>query len=555
MSVNLVKNQVNLFLKSSEPEVMAINGLWGIGKTYSWNKFIVEFKEDIAFKTYAYVSLFGVNSLEELKRAIFNNTLDTKIVDQKPGINTFRHNYQSIAKQLGRKSTDYLKVIAKPLADVALKGLGSGLENAFDSISFLSLNKSIICFDDIERHSAGLNIKDFLGLVSFLKEQKDCKVVILLNEDAKDLTDYFKYKEKIIDKQLHFDPSAEECFDLAIEDQEQYQYIRECCLKLNIKNIRVLKKIERHIQNVLSPIGSYHEEIKSQTVQSAIIFCWCYYTRTNDDSIPDFNFLKQKGIREAVNGIDEDVVKRWNAKLNDYGYLYTDELDIVIAESIEQGFVDTEKWFVLCNARQNELEAKERCDELSKAWDLFHSSFDDNTDEIIAAFEKGLKISVKDLSCSQYSKSVQLIRQLGDTDTADDLINYYIDAMKDKPEMLNMDSMEYHPFGVEGEEFRSKLQDAYNQVKQVQTPIIILERWRKSNSWNKEDADILAVISKDDLKKMFKSFKAEDLVDYIRVCLKLGISNDILLKNTRNALQEIGEESPLNQQRLSKFEL
>ena len=555
MSVELVKKQVHLFLKSDEPEVMAINGLWGIGKTYSWNKYITEFKADIAFKAYAYVSLFGINSLEELKRAIFNNTVDTKIVDQKPGIDTFRQNYQSIAKQFGRKSTTYLKGIAKPFADVALKGLGSGLEDAFDSISFLSLNRTVICFDDIERHSAGLNIKDFLGLVSFLKEQKECKIVILLNEDAEDLTDYFTYKEKVIDKQLHFSPSAEECFDLSMEDQAEYQHIKDCCLKLNIKNIRVLKKIERHIQNVLPLISQYHNDLKYQTVHSTIVFSWCYYTSSSDDSIPSFNFLKQKGVRKAVDGIDEDKAKEWNATLSKYGYYFTDELDMVIADSIESGFVDIDKWLVLCNARQTELEAKERCDELSKAWELFHSSFDDNTKEIIAALEKALKNSIRDISAHQYSQAVKLIRDLGKHDMADELINSYIEVMKDNPEKLNIESMVYHPFSIEGEEFRIKLQKAYEKFKQDDPPEIILERYRKKNSWNSKDAEELGKLSKDDLKGMFKSFKGEDLTDNINACLMLGSSSPDLMQNTRTALQEIGDELLLNKLRLSKFHL
>jgi hypothetical protein len=553
MSVELVKKQVHLFLKSDEPEVMAINGLWGIGKTYSWNKYITEFKADIKFKAYAYVSLFGINSLEELKRAIFNNTVDTKIVDQKPGIETFRKNYQSIAKQFGRKSSNYLKGIAKPLADVALKGLGSGLEDAFDSISFLSLNRTVICFDDIERHSAGLNIKDFLGLVSFLKEQKECKIVILLNEDAKDLTDYFTYKEKVIDKQLHFAPSAEECFDLAIEDQSEYQYIKDCCLKLNIKNIRVLKKIERHIQNVLSLISEYHDDLKHQTIHSAIVLSWCYYSSSSNGSIPSFIFLKQTGVRKAVEGIDEEKAKEWNDILRKHGYIFTDKLDMVIAESIEQGFVDIDMWLNLCDARQAEIAAKERCEELSKAWQLFHSSFDDNTEEITKAFENGLRNSTRDLSTSQYSQAVQLIRDLGNHAKADELIDFYIEVMKDKYEIFNMESMDHHPFGVEGEEFRVKMQEAYEKLKQDDSPMIILERWRKKNSWNAKDAVALGKLSKDDLIGMFKSFKGDDLTDYIKVCLQLGQSSPDLMQNTRKALQEIGDEFPLNKLRLSKF--
>ncbi|QUM78072.1 hypothetical protein HWV00_18670 [Moritella sp. 24] len=555
MSVELVKEQIEIFLKSCEPEVLAIKGRWGIGKTYSWDKYISEFKDEIALNSYCYVSLFGINSLDDLKRGIFDNTVDTNIIGQKPNINTFKQNYQSLVKQVGRKSTGVVKSIAKPLVDIAVKGLGSGLEDVFSSLSFLSLNETLICFDDIERHSAGLSVKDFLGLVSFLKEQKGCKVVILLNEDAKDLDDYFTYKEKIIDKQLHFEPSAAECFDLAVDMQDQYPHIRDCCLKLDIKNIRVLKKIERHTHEVLSLIADHHCDLKYQAVHSVVVFSWCYYCRGGDDSIPSFDFLKQSGLRKTIKGGDEDKAKEWNARLSEYGYMLTDELDIVIADSIEQGFIYREKWLALCNARQVELEALERSKEYSKAWNIFHHSFDNDVEQVIEAMEIGLRVSAKDLSTSQYSKGIKLIRDLGFESKANELTDFYIDQMTDRCEIFNMKNMDFHPFGVEGGEFRDRLQAKYDEIKVDDSPLDILERWKGKNSYNLEDAERLGQLSKDQLKTMFKDFKGDDLTDYIRVCLLLGRSCSELMINTRQALKEIGDESPLNKHRLDKFHL
>ena len=37
MSVELVKDQVRRFLSTDTPEVLAIKGDWGVGKTYSWD--------------------------------------------------------------------------------------------------------------------------------------------------------------------------------------------------------------------------------------------------------------------------------------------------------------------------------------------------------------------------------------------------------------------------------------------------------------------------------------------------------------------------------------
>lgn len=47
MSVDLVEQQIRRFLASDTPEVLAIKGGWGVGKTYSWDKYIEEFKGSV----------------------------------------------------------------------------------------------------------------------------------------------------------------------------------------------------------------------------------------------------------------------------------------------------------------------------------------------------------------------------------------------------------------------------------------------------------------------------------------------------------------------------
>ena len=60
---------------------IAITGSWGVGKTYFWKKLLEEqlseeriYKKDNVFnRKYAYVSLFGLESLSDLKTNIYSN--------------------------------------------------------------------------------------------------------------------------------------------------------------------------------------------------------------------------------------------------------------------------------------------------------------------------------------------------------------------------------------------------------------------------------------------------------------------------------------------------
>src|SRR5665647_15991 len=144
MSIEVIKKQINKFLANDTPEVLAIKGAWGVGKTYSWNKFLNEAKQNnqIVLNRYSYVSLFGINSLEAFKYAIFENTVSNKMIGIEASIATFAGNTSGLAEAMGRKS----------ILDV-FKGMPiiKGFTPAIESLAFLSLNGTLICIDDLER--------------------------------------------------------------------------------------------------------------------------------------------------------------------------------------------------------------------------------------------------------------------------------------------------------------------------------------------------------------------------------------------------------------------
>lgn len=541
MSESLVKEQIQKFLKSDTPEVLVIKGRWGIGKTFNWNRYLKMFKEDVALGSYSYVSLFGLNSLTELKQAVFENKVAKAEIGEKPSVSQYAKKYTGIFKDL--------KI---PVIGEYVDGIGS----VISSISYLSLNKMIICFDDLERCSEGLSIKDFLGMVSSFKEQKDCKVVILLNEDADDLEDYFTYKEKVIDKHLHFEPTSEKCFESAAEEQDKdlYKDIRKLCISLDIKNIRVIRKIGEHVRDVLHVVSDYHEDIKKKAIDSTVILSWCYYSHSSDTkNIPTISFAKERNKEGLLD--DNEKKKQWERTLSASNYLDVDELDLVISESIEKGFVNKKELNRLCLAREYEIKAKLKNIEYSKAWDLFHASFDDNSEEIVTTMEAALKVAVHNISSSQYSKGIQLIRDLGSDERANALVDYFIDKMKDKPERLNLKNLSYNSFSLDDDVFREKINEAYEKIEKHFDPMVILNRYRGDRTYNSVDAELLGSLTKEKLKEMFKSFKGDDLFDYINVCLTLGSGSKKLKDNTKQVLIEIGNESPLNKIRLEKFKI
>ncbi|MBD3768425.1 MAG: hypothetical protein IE928_10890, partial [Gammaproteobacteria bacterium] len=164
MSITLIHSQIKTFLQSPSPEVIAIKGHWGVGKTFAWNKWLNDAKANgqIGLTRYSYVSLFGINSLDDLKQAIFQNTVNKSSIGEAVGLETLL----SDPLRIGRKLTDLTDKLP----------FTKGYAQSMQSVAFFSVKETIICLDDLERRGDKLSDKDIMGLVSQLKEQKACKV-------------------------------------------------------------------------------------------------------------------------------------------------------------------------------------------------------------------------------------------------------------------------------------------------------------------------------------------------------------------------------------------
>ena len=79
---NLEKKLEQLIIKNNKSFAIALTGDWGIGKTHFWNKFLKENNSKLNGQKYAYVSLFGVESLNDLKLSIAIETHELNSKDK-----------------------------------------------------------------------------------------------------------------------------------------------------------------------------------------------------------------------------------------------------------------------------------------------------------------------------------------------------------------------------------------------------------------------------------------------------------------------------------------
>lgn len=156
-----------------------LNGEWGSGKTYFWNNKLRSRLESIKvngknYKT-IYMSLYGINSLEEISKKIFIETNPMLSKTLKKFVDT----------REGNRIPEYVKT---GLDMANLFGNMSFNSSKVDFSSQFSIDDKILCFDDLER--ANVDVIDILGYINNFVEHDGIKTILICNE--KELATKFK---------------------------------------------------------------------------------------------------------------------------------------------------------------------------------------------------------------------------------------------------------------------------------------------------------------------------------------------------------------------------
>lgn len=554
MSLNVFREQILNFVSKSEPSVMAIKGDWGVGKTYSWNKILLEAKKGnmISASRYSYVSLFGISSLDRLKYSIFENAVAKDSIGHDPSLDSLRKNTLGMLEILGRGSWSKLKEL--PYIKSAAP--------AIEAWSFMSVSDSLICIDDLERKGSALELKDVLGLISLLKEQKKCKVILLLNDGTKEVSDYEKFKEKVIDIELQFSPSPFECAQIAYDKKKSYhRELSEFTTSLGIKNIRILKKIERNIDAVWNAFEGSEVEVKTQLLHTTALMSWSYYCSKADGDIPSLDFVESLESIYSVGRKDAtEEEKKWKEVLLSYNFTRVDELDRKIAKLVRYGYIDLPELITAVGFVNKEIIENKKSNSFRSAWDLFHNSFNNNQNDVVTYFYNCFKETVSQVSPNDLDSLIGVFRDLGEDKKASEMINYYIEKRRDETGLFNLnDFSHFRP--ITDAEIISSFEDTFLTDTPRRSLEEVVAALTGQNGWNEEDLDVLNDASEDEYYQFFKSLHGPHLMSHVATCLKfgrIGNANDTMTSISRKAkaaLAKIASESKLNELRMQKFNL
>ncbi|MGI8277379.1 KAP family NTPase [Bacillus mycoides] len=146
-----------------------LNGRWGSGKTYFW-EYVLKEKIEATGKKTIYVSLYGINSIDEISKRIALGRwgIVQKINDNKWG---------GRVTELAKATFGILKNVEIPFVkDTQLPGIN------FEQ--FIDFTDTVLCFDDLER--ADISVNEILGYINNFVEHDSIKVIIIGNENEID---------------------------------------------------------------------------------------------------------------------------------------------------------------------------------------------------------------------------------------------------------------------------------------------------------------------------------------------------------------------------------
>lgn len=268
-----LESLIKEYLSKETDYAIQIFGKWGIGKTFYYRQILEPlisetntFHDNSKKNKPVYISLFGLNSIEEVATKIVLEFYQSKLFGGylkrnkkvlkisggilKMGLNGFLN-----SNKLGNVK-DYL-------TDVSSVG-----KNVLDERELL------ICLDDLERRSKKLDIEDLLGYINSMVDSK-IKILILANEETliNESNNNYKYlKEKVIGVSIPFPINPQETITQIIKHKFANFPVYH---KFLLNNITILAEISiasdnnyRHLSYALDRFHDCFSEIQLNIVDS-----------------------------------------------------------------------------------------------------------------------------------------------------------------------------------------------------------------------------------------------------------------------------------------------
>lgn len=438
---------------------------------------------------------------------------------------------------------------------------GSSGDLILPSASLL-IRKQIVCIDDIERSGDGLKIEELLGFISFLKEQRNCKIVLLLNRDGLAEKDkiFTQYLEKVVDQSVTFQPTPSESVALALDQNDDLALaLGQICEKLGIVNIRVIRRIWRFVCHIREGLLPFEDGVLLQAVQTLAVFGWSIF---ESEYAPSLEYVKSysrfAGLFNNSEGPNE-IEARWNAILDSSGFAGVDDFDNVLIDGLIAGSFDMDslcKEAIVLNKQYVNSEVRHG---IHKPWDMLGDSLQDDEEKIVSALIESVDNFAQAMSVSDINSVVVMLRDLEKPADAEQCLEKFLAANVDKPRSFFQMSS-HHPIRQRIDPALAVSFEHELSARPIErNPAEVLVNIERNSGWGGDDIKFLSTLPEEKLFEIIKTATGDDLHDMIRSATRFvntheGPSEHVELgAKMLNVLRRISAESRLNNFRLRSY--
>lgn len=552
MTRAVIQEVIREFLDGKEPEVLAISGRWGVGKTYALMEMLRAYQGKNSLSRYSYVSAFGAKSIGDLRSLILVKTRKLPIKESAVG-DAMKEVEELLSK--GRGIASYKALMA--FFERVPYG-GKHVTVLLETIATSLIRKTVVCIDDIERLGAGISMDELMGLVSELKSESQCRIILLFNEAQLGALakQYEQASEKVVDKKLTFVTTPREALDLGLPaDTPLREYVVPCVEQFGISNIRTLQRISRGLRNVHAAIPNCSDAVKQQAAIAVAVFSGALYEGGIGFPSPE-TLLSWNWYSHAM-GVGNDAIgDSWREKLHACGFLSCDEFDREVLSVLKNGYVYGSDLTQLAKELDSVADRARLDGIFTEAWNTFHDRIDGTPEDLMHKFVSAVEVAATVISPLNLNGTVKLLRELGFSAEADGVIEKYVELNAGRTGFFRIDDSPWSK-DMDDEALRHRFAQV---IEAEEGPLdlgtaaaLLLE----GGNWDGRMQEAFLEASPDDFVDLLMNNQGEHmrkLIDLLyRAAHFRGEETAPIAAKLNNALDAISNKSKLNEIRVKRL--
>lgn len=526
---------------ADETTTLCIHGAWGSGKTHLWREVEKNALPDRWKGRVAYASVFGANSLAEIKQraclsaaeSYVNRPLVTPtIVEELRGrypthVDAVARRLVGLKTRFGEEWTSLMRLFGRtgPLAE-ANAPYFARVVTSLATDGFFS--QRLIVLDDIERLGKDLPIDALIGWVDYLTESRECKVLLILNEDEipgegqKEV--WTRYREKVIDRDVALTITPTEAVRLAsagitLADIEGVVRDAEA---LQLTNIRVIKRAMAILDRLDHKFGILRRGLERAAASSVVMLTAAHYNAIPDG--PDIPYILGRGefaaFVEAQNGGDEQE-RRWAALLSRYHWSHVDDFDRAVVKLLDTGLVDDDLFESHFTSWEQDLRIEGARTRLRAAGAVIHRNFSRTDQDALDAL-MGLLPDVPLYGLADILNILALLHGLDHDTQAAEFRNQWLELLRRGDIRMSEDGFEssIQSLGNLDEELIARTREILKSRSELPGLSEVLMSIRRSGGWSERDIAVLRAATVDDYVAMLTTSTNDDLHDVLQQCMQ-----------------------------------